>query len=139
MRRGEALQFVHFRLISQLGKTTFSFTTVQGKDREAARVTLQGNEQYQQRVPKDDILARYEGVHLVTAADGVLELHKSCEKPDDSGNVISSEQARGLLDHTMWDVWKGHGNHIQIRNLGNYHYQLETSAQAVLDIFEQKA
>jgi hypothetical protein len=129
MRRGEALQFVHFLLTSQLAKTTIFFISVQVKDREAAMVTLQENEHVQQGVPKDDVLARHEGVlHLVTAADGALELYKSGETTDDSGNAVSSEQATGLSDQTMWGVWKGHGNHIQIRNIGNFQYKPEATA-----------
>jgi hypothetical protein len=103
-------------------------------------MTLQGNEQFQQGVPKEDILARYEGLlHLVPATDEVLESYKSGETTDDLGNVVSTEQVRGLLDQTMWNVWKGNDNHMKIRNLGNFQYNLEATAQAVLDVFEQKA
>jgi hypothetical protein len=135
--RGFAIRSFSSHVTTWKGNLFLYYCTKKGL--RSSKGDSSGEGGYQQGVPKDNILARYEGAHVVTAAHGGLELHKSCEKTDDSGNVISSEQARGLSDHTMWDVWKGHGNHIQIRSHGNYQYQLEATAQAVLDIFEQKA
>jgi hypothetical protein len=70
----------------------------------------------------------------VPVAVAVLEFYKSGETNDGSGNVVSTEQGRGLLDQTMWDVWKGHGNHIQI----HFQYKLERQAPKRLWMFSSK-